>query len=67
LIGDTLVQQLFPGMDPSGRAFAPERRIHGDRVIEKIAASWQDQDNFIIDPLPVFLRIKGAHSSLTIT
>jgi len=24
LIGDTLVQQLFLGMDPSGRAFASE-------------------------------------------
>jgi len=23
LIGDTLVQQLFPGMDPIGKRFAP--------------------------------------------
>src|SRR6184192_2881685 len=51
LIGDTLVQQLFLGMDP----------------IEKIGSVLgQDQDNFIIVPLPVFLRMQGVHTSLTI-
>src|SRR5713101_1277876 len=48
LIGDTLVQRLFLGVDPIGRMLG------------------QDQDNFVIVPLPVFLRVQGAHTSLTI-
>src|SRR6266513_337547 len=68
LIGDTLVQQLFLGMDPIGKSF----RVGNDEllvigVIEKIGSVLgQDQDNFIMVPLPVFLRMQGAHTSLTI-
>ena len=68
LIGDTLVQQLFPGIDPIGksiRAGNDEFMVIG--VMEKIGSVLgQDQDNFIMIPLPVFLRIQGAHTSLTI-
>jgi len=68
LIGDTLVQQLFPGLDPIGksiRAGNDEFMVIG--VMEKIGSVLgQDQDNFITVPLPVFLRIQGARTSLTI-
>jgi putative ABC transport system permease protein len=69
LIGDTLVQQLFPGADPIGKSI----RVGNDEfmvigVMEKIGSVLgQDQDNFVMVPLPVFLRIQGAHrTSLTI-
>src|SRR5712692_4628550 len=68
LIGDTLVQQLFLGMDPIGKSI----RVGNDEfmvigVMEKIGSvRGQDQDNFIMVPLPVFLRMQGAHTSLTI-
>jgi putative ABC transport system permease protein len=68
LIGDTLARELFFGMDPLGRSI----RIGNDEfmvvgVMEKIGSDLgQDQDNFVIIPLPVFLRIQGIHSSITI-
>ena len=68
LIGDTLVQQLFPSADPIGKTI----RVGNDEfmvigVMEKIGSVLgQDQDNFITVPLPVFLRIQGARTSLTI-
>jgi len=68
LIGDTLVQQLFLGMDPIGKSL----RVGNDElmvigVIQKIGSVLgQDQDNFIMAPLPVFLRMQGMHTSLTI-
>jgi putative ABC transport system permease protein len=68
LIGDTLVQQLFLGVDPMGKTL----RVGGDELtvigtMEKIGSVLgQDQDNFIIVPLPVFLRMQGAHTSLTV-
>ena len=55
-------------MDPLGRSI----RVGNDEftvvgVMEKIGSVLgQDQDNFIMVPLPVFLRIQGAHTSLTI-
>jgi putative ABC transport system permease protein len=68
LIGDTLVQQLFPGVDPIGRTLRvgnDELRVIG--TMEKIGSVLgQDQDNFVMVPLPVFLRMQGAHNSLTI-
>jgi putative ABC transport system permease protein len=68
LIGDTLVQRLFLGVDPIGRmirAGNDEFMVIG--IMEKIGSVLgQDQDNFVIVPLPVFLRIQGAHTSLTI-
>jgi len=68
LIGDTLVRELFLSTDPLGRSI----RIGNDEfmvvgVIEKIGSVLgQDRDNFVIVPLPVFLRMRGMHSSVTI-
>jgi putative ABC transport system permease protein len=68
LIGDTLVQQLFSGMDPLGRTIRvgnEELVVIG--VVEKVGSVLgQDQDNFVMVPLPVFLQMQGIHSSLTI-
>jgi putative ABC transport system permease protein len=67
-IGDTLVQQLFLGMDPIGKTIRfgnDELMVIG--VMEKVGSVLgQDQDNFVMVPLPVFLRMQGIHSSLTI-
>ncbi len=68
LIGDSLVQKLFVGVDPIGRSI----RVSNDEfmvvgIMEKIGSVLgQDQDNFVTVPLSVFLRIQGIHSSLTI-
>jgi putative ABC transport system permease protein len=68
LIGDTLVQNLFAGVNPVGRTI----RVGSDELtvlgtMEKIGSVLgQDQDNFVIVPLPVFLRMQGSHTSLTI-
>ncbi|HXY01514.1 MAG TPA: ABC transporter permease [Candidatus Limnocylindrales bacterium] len=68
LIGDTLVQRLFLGVDPIGRNI----RIGNDEfmiigIMEKVGSVLgQDQDSFVTVPLPVFLRIQGIHESLTI-
>jgi len=68
LIGDTLVQQLFLGMDPVGKTIRvgnEEFLVVG--VMEKIGSVLgQDQDNFIMAPLPVFLRMQGVQTSLII-
>jgi len=68
LIGDTLVQRLFPNVDPIGksiRAGNDEFLVIG--IMEKIGSVLgQDQDNFVIVPLSVFLRLRGLHQSLTI-
>jgi len=68
LIGDTLVQQLFSGGDPVGKTL----RVGNDElmvvgVMEKVGSVLgQDQDNFVMVPLPVLLRMKGPLTSLTI-
>jgi putative ABC transport system permease protein len=68
LIGDTLLQQLFLGADPIGKSI----RVGNDEfmvigVMEKIGSVLgQDQDNFVMAPLPVFLRMQGIHTSLII-
>jgi putative ABC transport system permease protein len=68
LIGDTLVQQLFLGVDPLGKILrlgTEEFTVIG--VMEKVGSVLgQDQDNFVMVPLSVFLRMQGAHNSLTI-
>ena len=68
LIGDTLVQQLFLGTDPIGkfiRVGNDELRVIG--VMEKVGSVLgQDQDNFVMVPLPVYLNIQGVHTSLII-
>ena len=68
LIGDTIVQRLFLGLDPIGKSI----RVGNDQflvigIMEKVGSVLgQDQDNFVIVPLPVFLGIQGIHTSLTI-
>jgi putative ABC transport system permease protein len=68
LIGDTLVQRLFLGVDPLGKILRvgnEEFTVVG--VMEKVGSVLgQDQDNFVMLPLSVFLRMQGAHTSVTI-
>jgi len=68
LIGDTLVQQLFLGVDPLGKTLRldnEEFTVVG--IMDKLGSVLgQDQDNFVTIPLPVFLRMQGEHTSLTI-
>jgi putative ABC transport system permease protein len=68
LIGDTLVRELFLGVDPLGRSLRVgnyECTVVG--VLEKIGSVLgQDQDNFVVVPLPVFFRLQGRNSSITI-
>jgi putative ABC transport system permease protein len=68
LIGDTLVQQLFLGVDPLGkmiRVGSEEFTVIG--TMEKVGSVLgQDQDNFVMVPLSTFLRIQGSHTSLTV-
>ncbi len=68
LIGQTLVDQLFPGLDPIGRTI----RVGNDEVtvigiFEKIGSVLgQDQDSFAIIPLSTYLRYRGTRNSLII-
>jgi putative ABC transport system permease protein len=68
LVGDTIVQRLFPGRNPIGKTIrvgTDELTIVG--VMEKVGSVLgQDQDNFVMVPLPVFLRMQGPQTSLTI-
>jgi len=68
LIGQTLVERLFPGVDPIGKTIrvgADEFLVIG--VMEKVGSVLgQDQDIFVTVPLPVFLRMQGIHTSLTV-
>jgi putative ABC transport system permease protein len=68
LIGDTLVQQLFGGEDPLGKTIrvgSDELQVIG--TMEKVGSVLgQDQDNFVLVPLSVFLRMQGLHTTLTI-
>jgi putative ABC transport system permease protein len=62
------VQRLFPGVNPLGRTV----RIGNDELvvigtIEKVGSVLgQDQDNFVMVPLSVFLRMQGTHTSLIV-
>jgi putative ABC transport system permease protein len=68
LLGATLVDQFFPGVNPVGkniRAGSLEFTVVG--TFEKMGAVLgQDQDNFIIVPLNTYLKVRGARSSLTL-
>ena len=61
LIGDSLRAKLFAGLDPLGKVV----RVGKDEFLiigafEKIGAVLgQEQDNFVIIPLTVFLRLAG--------
>jgi putative ABC transport system permease protein len=68
LLGDTLVQQFFPGASPVGRTIRAanvEFLVVG--TFEKIGSVLgQDQDKFLIIPLSTFLKFRGSRNSLTI-
>lgn len=66
VIGDTLLQQLFPGVDPLGKTIrvGPEEFIVIGTMEKVGSILGQDQDNFILVPLPVYLQLNGPHSSL---
>lgn len=68
IIGQTLVDEFFPGTDPLGqtlRAGNEEFRVIG--TMERIGSVLgQEQDNFMIIPLRLYLRQMGTRSSLTI-
>lgn len=64
MIGAGIAEQLFPGIEPVGKVV----RVANDDftvigVFEKIGSVLgQDQDNFVIVPLPQFLRIRPRYS-----
>jgi putative ABC transport system permease protein len=68
LIGATLVEQLYPGLDPLAKVL----RVGNDEFIvigtfEKIGSVLgQDQDNFLVVPMNSYLKIKGTRSAITI-
>jgi len=68
LIGDTLVQQLFLGVDPLGKTLRvgnEEFTVVG--IMEKVGSVLgQDQDAFVMVPLTVYLRMQGTHNSVTV-
>jgi len=66
LLGSTLAEKLFAGVDPIDRLvrLGPrELRVVG--TMEKIGSVLgQDQDNYLILPLPLFLKLWGPRRSL---
>ncbi len=69
LIGATLRERFFPGLDPSGRTIklgGREFTVIG--LFEKNGAVLgQDTDNFAVIPLGTFLQMRGQRTSLTIS
>ncbi len=69
LIGDKVVQDLFPDTDPLGqvvRASADEFIVVG--TFEQIGSVLgQDQDSFLAVPLRTYLKLRGQRNSLTIS
>ncbi|MBI3682069.1 MAG: ABC transporter permease [Acidobacteria bacterium] len=68
LIGDTVRQQFFAGVDSLTRTIhiaGTDCLVIG--VFEKIGSLLgQDQDKFVVLPMNTFLRVRGRRSSLTI-
>ncbi|HVN06345.1 MAG TPA: ABC transporter permease [Bryobacteraceae bacterium] len=68
LIGDHVVQEFFPGIDPIGREVrvgGAEYRVIG--TFEPLGSILgQDQDTFAIVPLNSYLHYHGLRSSLTL-
>jgi len=69
LLGDRLVQELFPDVDPLGkavRASGTEFTVIG--TFEKIGSVLgQDQDSFAVIPLHTFLKLRGQRNSLELS
>ena len=68
LIGSSLVQQLFPTVDPVGRIVRVGRApIHVIGTFEEIGSVLgSDQDNYLVTPLSTFFRMRGSRHSLTL-
>ena len=68
LIGTKLVEEMFPGRNPVGKVIRlAQQEFTVIGTFEKIGSVLgQDQDGFAVIPLSVFLRMRGARSSLTI-
>jgi putative ABC transport system permease protein len=68
VIGDAIRNQLFAGVDPVGRVIRAGRQeftVVG--AFERIGSVLgQEQDNFLVIPLSVFLRQEGSRRSLSI-
>lgn len=68
VIGDRIVQEFFPHVDPIGRmihAAGTDFTVVG--TFEKIGSVLgQDQDTFIVIPLRTYLKIRGQRNSLTL-
>jgi putative ABC transport system permease protein len=66
LIGDKVVQQLFPDTDPVGKEIKAAGTLF--TVIGTFEAIGsvlgQDQDNFIIVPLRTYLKLRGQRQSI---
>jgi putative ABC transport system permease protein len=68
LLGAKLVEEMFPGRNPIGSVIRlAQREFTVIGTYEKIGSILgQEQDNFAVIPLSVFLRMRGVHSSLTL-
>ncbi len=68
LIGESLVNEFFPGTNPLGRIIrAGNQEFTVIGVFEKIGSILgQEQDNFLVVPLNSFLRMQGSRFSLTL-
>ena len=68
VIGYNLRNQLFPSVDPIGklvRMGREELRVVG--VFERIGSVLgQEQDNFLVVPITVFLRLQGSRRTLNL-
>jgi putative ABC transport system permease protein len=68
LIGDRVVQEFFPSIDPIGRVVRignQELTVIG--AFERIGSVLgQEQDNFVVIPLATYLRFRGTRQSLTL-
>ncbi len=67
LLGSMLVEQFFPGTNPleqTVRIGKDEFRVIG--TFEKIGSVLgQDQDNFVVIPMPTYLKKLGMHTAVT--
>jgi len=68
VIGARIAEELFPGIDPIGRALRAgntEFRVIG--IFQEIGSILgQDQDNFLIIPMGAFRRMLGTRRSIVI-
>jgi putative ABC transport system permease protein len=68
MIGDTIVREFFPGVDPLGhviRVAGIELQVIG--TFEKIGSVLgQEQDNIVVLPITTYLKFRGLRNSLVL-